>query len=696
MDGQMSFFDLADNNPVFPVIEGRNRIISPDERLKCYRNELKDVEYKAVEDLFSGYNTLKAITFSYGLDFINRIVSHFDYAEIILGADYMVRKDGSFNNVMVEIFANAKHSADIIKKHGTLMNMMKEGRLVFRVPKFVLDHRKMYLLKADDGVFRVINTSANMSGQAWNNSHMENYTYDDTQLCYEEYERDFETAWSDSEELPFSVISSKKSDDLIEGNAILKSVKDKDQVTILKDRDDPFVLEAAKYTIDHEKYKEGYQAILSGINGKTKSGIYELTPKTINKIIMNKRKEDQKQLRIDEVTKAYPTLTFNYEESKAFLNEEEMNLRPSEEEIRNDIDLLLQMFDNYKDFITDSPDGVEELRRMHYKLLIAMFTSPFHAKIRCFAKLKGRHADTLPMVILASSSDANCGKTFAITTILKMMTGMDLEGFNKEEMKVDSIRNAQMSGKGVPVFIDELDSRGYSNLKNIIKNPERCEKLQMEEQPVMIFASNDVLEPDDKDRKRIVFLRFEGSLRTNMDQNAYKGIGLELKKSIGSGLYREYLRRMIAEVKKVLDYLTYEQDIPAEWYPDLMVVSSRILAEILTENGYGVPHFMVPLTWYADYSANASFVSRRTLDEIRKMYKHNRQSFKITKDTVIIECSGDNSGKRMCQQWANTLPKEAHAKMISTRDASQLIASKDELERLLGIKLGSFWENLFG
>ena len=127
-----------------------------------------------------------------------------------------------------------------------------------------------------------------------------------------------------------------------------------------------------------------------------------------------------------------------------------------------------------------------------------------------------------------------------------------------------------------------------------------------------------------------------------------------------------------------------------------MVVSSKILTEILTENGYEVPHFMVPLTWYADYSANASFVSRRTLDEIRKMYKHNRQSFKITKDTVIIECSGDNSGKKMCQQWANTLPKEAHAKMISTRDASQLIASKDELERLLGIKLGSFWENLFG
>ena len=692
MDGQMSLFDMPGCMDKITVINGNDRTITLDSALKCYKSELKSVDQLTVNELFSGYSILKAITFSYSLDFIEELAQHFDYAEIILGADFMVRRDEGMNAVLEEVLTNAQHSLRLIKKHARLIEMMRAGNLVIRVPRLVLDHRKIYLLKADNGMTRVIKSSANMTHMSWNNSHMETYEYDDTSLCYDEYCRDFETIWQESEELPYSVVSSKKNDDLVNDNAIIKGVKDKDKVTIFKEEDD---VALTKYVIDHAKLREEFKSLIGNVTSKATGNLFELTPRIVEKLKLNKQKEAQKKTRLDEVTKTYPALSFNYEEKSAFINGNKINLTPSEDEVRNDIDLLLQMFQNYADFVTDTPDGIQNLRRTHFKLLNAMFASPFHAIIRCTARLKGRQADNLPLVILASSSDANCGKTFAITTILKMMTGIDLEGFNKEEMNINSIRLAQHNGKGVPVFIDELDSRGYSNLKGIIKNPERCEKLNQEEQPVLVFASNDVLEPDDKDRKRIVFLRFEGSLKTNIDQNAYKGIGLDLKKKIGSGLYREYLRRMIGEVQSILDYLTYEKNIPAEWYPDLMAKSSQTLIDIFTDFGYTIPEYMAPLTWYADYSANASFVSRRTLDEIRKMYRHNRKAFTIKEDTVIIECSGDSNGKKMCQQWANTLPKEAHAKMIPTRDTSQLIVSRSELEKLLGIKLGSFLENLF-
>ena len=695
MEGQISLFDTQEYNAGISPFEGGEARTVADDMLKCFKSELKGVEFKTVDDLFSGFNTLKAITFSYSLDFIDRVVKNFDYAEIVLGGDFMVRKDEGFNSVLEEVLTNAKQSVNSVKKHSALMELMAEDRLSFRTPRTVLDHRKMYILKADDGRTRVIKTSANMSGTAWNNSHMETYEYDDTAMCYEEYNYDFETIWSVSEDLPYSVVSSKRSDDLVEGNAILKGVKDKDKVTILRDVSGQDSIEMVKYAIDHEKLGGDYSVLLAGINGKTKDGMFELTPKIVNRIELNKRKEEQKRLQVSEVTRTYPALTFDYQGNRAFLDGEELDLSPADEDVRNDIDHVLQMFDNYRDFVTDSPDGVTELRRTHYKLMNAMFESPFHAVIRCTSRLRGRHADNLPLVILAASTDANCGKTFAITTILKMMTGRDLEGFNKEEMKVEEIRNAQVSGKGVPVFIDELDGRGYSNLKGIIKNPERCEKMQMEQQPVMVFASNDVLDPDDKDRKRILFLRFEGGLRTNIDQNAYKGKGIELRKGIGNALYREYLRRMIREVQGILEYLTNEKDIPAEWYPDLAAVSSKIITEILADYGYEVPEYMAPLTWYADYSANASFVSKKTLEEIRKMYKHNRKAFKIEGDTVIIEFGSDNNGSKMCRQWANTLPRETRAKMVSTRDLVQLVVNREELERLLDMKFGSFWENLF-
>ena len=72
--------------------------------------------------------------------------------------------------------------------------MIAKGDLNLRTSNYILDHRKIYLLKSDDGRTRVIKASANMSGRAWNGEHIEHYEYDDTPFCYEEYEKDFETA----------------------------------------------------------------------------------------------------------------------------------------------------------------------------------------------------------------------------------------------------------------------------------------------------------------------------------------------------------------------------------------------------------------------------------------------------------------------------------------------------------------------
>ena len=80
-----------------------------------------------------------------------------------------------------------KEAGDAVKKREKLVNMMKDDRLVFRTPTFILDHRKLYILKSDDGRTRVITSSANMSYDAWNNSQIELYEYDDTEKAYDEY-----------------------------------------------------------------------------------------------------------------------------------------------------------------------------------------------------------------------------------------------------------------------------------------------------------------------------------------------------------------------------------------------------------------------------------------------------------------------------------------------------------------------------
>lgn len=202
MDGQLNLFE----NNAITVIEGGNTD-SNEELLKCFKTELKSVDYLSLQKLFSGYNTIKAITFSYDISFINEIMGHFDYGEVILGGNFLIQKDTKLQDLLAEICTNAYEAGKAIKNYDKLADMISNGDIEFRTPSFVLDHRKIYLLKSDDGRTRVIKGSANMSKKAWNNDHMEHYEYDDSEECYNEYAKDFETAWVMSRAITMDIVS---------------------------------------------------------------------------------------------------------------------------------------------------------------------------------------------------------------------------------------------------------------------------------------------------------------------------------------------------------------------------------------------------------------------------------------------------------------------------------------------------------
>lgn len=686
MEGQLSLFGSEDNNEQnkFTVLNGK--CIDDGEQLKCYQHELKSIEYKTLEGLFSGFNSIKAITFSYELSFVDSIMQYFDYGEILLGADYMVQKDQKLNNYMAEVFTNSYEALQQIKSKKKLATMLKEGAVEFRTPLFVMDHRKIYLLKSDDGRTRVITSSANMSRGAWNGDHMEHYEYDDSLYCYEEYEKDFETVWSDSQAIPYAMVSSKKSDDFIDGNVIIKEVKETGQAIVLQEPKDIVNFDKVKYSIDHETIKEEYKALVSDMNLKSdkKTGIFQLVPDSIKKIEHNVRKLTQRKYSVHEEERPYPKMKIDYEDCIVTLEDKVMDLNPTEEDVRNDIDNLITIFSNFDVFVGDT----ERLKENHFKLINAIFSSPFNAKLRCAAMIKNVTNTSLPLLLLIASETANCGKTFIVNTALKMMTGLELPTFNKANCRKEDVTRIQVTGRSVPVFIDELDNKYLAIIKDIIKHPEDCEDAQREEQPMIIFASNDVTEPDETLRKRMVFLRFEGALPSDIDQSAYKGKGNALIRRMGTGLYREYLRRMVKEVGEMLDYITTSEDIPDEYYPDLMRISSDILISIFEDYGYEIPRYMKHLTWNNDYSINADFISKDALDEIYSLYLRKRDMFKITKDTVTIEMGLDKNSERKCVSWKNTLPAELRTEYTKTRDCNRIVLERSELEKRLGMKFG--------
>lgn len=691
MDAQTLQSDDNDIRNKLTIIDGNSK--SGECPLKCYHVELKDITNSTVDELFSGFDSIKAITFSYDIRFINSIMKKFKYGEILLGADFLRQKDSKMTEFLAETLANAKEATDAVRRYPDLSKMMIEGNLVIHTPTFVLDHRKIYLLSSDNGRTRVITTSANMSGRAWNGEHMEFYEYDDTEYAYSEYLADFETAWENSEDIPAKVITVKKTDNLIESNPVIKKVKETGKAIILQhpvQDSDEITFDNITYVIEHDKNVEEYKELLVGVNTKAKNGFIEIVPKTIEKLELNDRKRVQRnKIKINNIEAAYPDMTYDIYEKEVKINDEIVDLNPTADEVRKDIDELLRLFNNFNQFVGDT----KHLKETQFKFLNAVFCSPYNAKLRCTAKIKGVPESSLPLFMLTTSKTSNCGKTFMARAALKMMTGKELPVLNKESCKKEDIQKIQIGRKGIPIFIDELDNRYLANIRDIIKNPQKCEDYQLENQPMIIFASNEADEPAGDIRKRMVFLRLDSALPSTIDTSAYKGTGDAIIRRLGTGFYREYTRRMLDKVKDLIDYMIHSKDRDDSWYPDVMCVSSEVILSILKDFGYTVPSYMGKLTWNDDYAENARCISADTFDDIRKFYSQNKKSFQWSKNTVTIELGNDPNSQKTLKSWVNTLPPELQAKSISTRDCNKIIMNRKEFEEYTHIKPKKF--NIF-
>lgn len=670
----------------FTVIDGGkpSSIQDPNRMLKCFESELKSVRNMTIEELFSGFNTIKAITFSYNTGFINMLMSYFDYGEIILGGDFIVRKDPTINNMLVEVCTNAYEAGQAVKRYNRLVDMLTAGDIEIKTPKSLTDHRKIYLLKADDGRTRVIKPTANMSYSAWNNSQLENYEFDDNPEDYEIYENYFETAWTMAEPITMGAISIKKTDDLVESNVILKSIETTGKAVIMQETDDGLIIEKCTYAIDHEKIRKDYKEILASINPKAKNGLIELVPKTLEKIKFNQKKLQMKQqITITAKQENYPELTFDLYAQKAFLNNEEMNLNPPEDDVKKCIDDILCMFKNFNKFV--SSDTVK-LQKTHFKLMNMLFCSPFHADLRCTCYVKGIPASTLPLFGLISSETSNSGKSFMIKAALKMMTGKELPSAKASESKKDAVRDIIAGVKGVPFFIDEVDNKYLTNITEIIKSPESCEENMMKTRAMIILASNDIKDPNEQLRKRMAFFKTDGALPSTVDKIAWEATGNNIIKNLGTAFYREYLRRMLAKVRDISDYIIHSKDLTEDYYPDLIKTSSETIIEMLKDYDYNIPNYITSLNWNDDYSIDSNCGT--AINEIVNLYNADKKLFTLTKTKITITMNSSPANSKTTDSWARILPSEMQADIYPGRDCIKFVINRKEFENKIGYKLG--------
>lgn len=686
---QLDIFDTGTNIEKLRILDGNGKKVEAGTKHKIYNVELKNISYKDVEELFFGFNEIRSITFSYDIKFVNKIMKMFDYGEIILGGRFMTRRDSELHKLTAEAYLLAENmtlsemAADAVRKEKDLVKMMGEGALSIRSPKYIIDHRKIYLLKADDGRTRVIKGSANMTSGAWSGNQLEAYEVDDTYEAYEAYMEDFETAWKLSDDIPEDVVGSVKTDIPEKDIPVIKEVvKTQKAIVLEKPEDGVEVYEKIKYTIDADKIMEKNKELVSNVKTKSKNGYIEIVPNLVKKISV-KAKSLRRQVEIKEKNIRYPELTFDFNLGEAFLDDEKLDLNPKEEEVKNDISLLFEAFDNYKkDFIGET----DRVRDSHYKLLNILFSSPFHAKLRCVADIKNIPTSSLPLYTLLASKGSNSGKTFMTELILKLMTNKDLRAFSVKTITTGEIDDKLTQYKGVPIFVDEIDGPYYGRLKEKIKNSHHCELSQREEQPLFVFASNCVSDPEEPERKRMPFLRYSAGLKTDIDPLSYDGISKNMRAKVSNALYREYLRRMIKEVDELIDYMIKSSNIADDYYPDMMQISSKTLIDIFKEFGYDLPDYARELNWNDDFSYHAKYISKDAIEGIKKLWENEPKCFIIKTNVIMITSGTDKGSRKILESWANSLPVEFEAKYSDKKDMSQITVNRLELEQALGFR----------
>src|SRR6516225_2257155 len=178
----------------------RDKSTSEQRALTVFRAEMIAREEANWRDLFAGFDTLKVITYSSGLDVILELAGMFKEVEITFGSERILSREHAAleqaSNVargytFIDAVADQKAflerlAAELGKSGRALLPRVADGTLRFRLLRKMPSHEKLYLLSGH-GTLRVITGSANLSLAALTGRQKEVYIVFDGEEAYRSF-----------------------------------------------------------------------------------------------------------------------------------------------------------------------------------------------------------------------------------------------------------------------------------------------------------------------------------------------------------------------------------------------------------------------------------------------------------------------------------------------------------------------------
>lgn len=617
--------------------------------------------------LFSGFDSLHAITYSSGIGFVYQLIDLFEEAEIIFGCDevlsYSLQEIMAYQCKMIERMRETATKMKI-----DMISRIDKGALRFYIAHTILSHEKLYLLASKDGHKRVIMGSANMSFSAFSGQQRENICYIDGDEAYDWYWdcycqlRDSSTDQVSKDAL----LVADDDDHIIEELPIAGTVKAKKAI-ILQPVDE--AKEEVRFVLDVKNLTQKFAAFSPKPDRK---GKLILKPEMIKTM---RKKVAEENVRQNELRSVYPELEIFVDEREVKLNGTLLDLSPEAEKIEKDAQLFLRYMDGYTKF----HGNVSDMQWRYFEFANWFFCSPFMACMRDAAKRYDYNPLPYPVFGLIYGQ-SKAGKTSFLETLLKMMIGQKTK-IPAPDFTRTSIEGLKRTVKGAPIIVDDLtNTRFNQHAIETIKNDDFGTADHLLNYPAVVMSANaDVKAVAPEVIRRTIICRVEAGL-TNTEVMR-SNIVRTVQREIGTAFYREYLNRMLIIVPDLLDEL---KEGAVESAPDILAASSNVLVELLQEYSKEKLPFYVHTVTLEDYFSER-VTSSYAIKNICEAWETSRSSFKVLEKVNELQY---NAGA----VWeADRLIKELPETLEAHKSREWVVMNLEEAKAFFGVPFKKTW-----
>lgn len=524
------------------------------------------------EELFDGFDRLYAITFSSGIEFVNKVINKFSYAEVVFGCEKIIANDiAAIMSVQIDSVQRLAKS----KSAGNLANRLDDGSLQLYVSRDTKSHEKIFILEsADHKRVRVITGSANMSASAFCGIQRENIVCFDDEAAFSHYKVLFETfkeTCSDNVSYK-AVVNTMNQEDYLKENIkevpVFQSIE-KQKLVFLEQAQPEDEVEY-EIVADVKKMQELVKPIMPKMPVQANRIVVAAEPMRV----FGKRYTEVRRVAAEAV-KQLPKLHIDYDAGTMTFNDENIDLNPNLSEVAKNIKSIQKFFSGMDYFYGD----VEQAKKDYFKYMTWYLATPFMAYLRYFASRNNYDTKLFPMYGVIYG-DSNGGKTTFIKFLVKLMCGETVKMNTTEDFTATRIDGLKRVCEGLPLNIDDLAKTQFQNhSERVIKNDEWGISDRLVNYPAVSITSNKITSLTKDLSKRAIICRIGAKIDNERGAKNSKRVN-ESMSELTTAFYGEYVRRMLV----CIDEMTMEMRENAngkEYFPDIFHASSSVIADEL-------------------------------------------------------------------------------------------------------------------